>query len=250
MTAFLGRALDEVVVEAVAFEAHGGFEAVGAGDGGQRDQSAHLTAAGDDELRERGEEVRGVGVGGECDGSGCDVAAGGRDEPFAVFCWGDVLGGCEGLEIEGPAEVWGDEKVLEDVGDEFVRPYAGGDAGYYGALGFGVAVVGQFVFVGHQFHHVAESWGCLLDDIDVLFSLLEFGVAVDASNPGLRHPLAVDVSVFDLALERVPVVELEVPDFGVVGVFKEDWLAVSSVLNYTLAFRLVNVHGYVNVLYQ
>jgi hypothetical protein len=67
----------------------------------------------------------------------------------------------------------------------------------------------------------------------------------------LRHPLAVDISVFDLALERVPVVELEVPDFGVVGVFEEDWLAMSSVLNDTLAFRLVNVHGYItNVLYQ
>ena len=64
--------------------------------------------------------------------------------------------------------------------------------------------------------------------------MLEFGVAVDASNTGLRHPLAVDVSVFDFALESVPVAELEVPDFGVVGVFEEDWLAVTSILQASL----------------
>ena len=140
--AFVRRALDQVVVEAVAFEAHGGLEAVGAGDGRERDQGAHLPAAGDDELRERREEVGSVGIGGEGEGFGRDSAAGGGDEPFAVVCWRDALCGREGLQVEGPVEVGGDEQVLQDVGDEFVGPDAGGDAGHHGALGLGVVVFG------------------------------------------------------------------------------------------------------------
>ena len=71
--------------------------------------------------------------------------------------------------------------------------------------------------------------------------MFEFGVAVDASDTGLRHPLAVNVSGFNFAFERVPVVELEAADFGVVGVFEEEWLAVASVLHDSSAFR---VHSY------
>ena len=117
------------------------------------------------------------------------------------------------------------------MSDEFVGPDAGGDAGDYGALGFGVVVLGQFVLVGDQFHQIAEFGSRFLDDVDVLFGLLEFGVAVNASNTGLSHPLAVDVSVFDFAFERVPVPELEMADFGVVRIFEKDRLAVSAILD-------------------
>jgi hypothetical protein len=65
--------------------------------------------------------------------------------------------------------------------------------------------------------------------------LFEFGVAVNSSDAGLSYPFAVDVVGFDLAFERVPVGQLEVPDFGVVGVFEEDGLAVAAVLEISLA---------------
>lgn len=75
--------------------------------------------------------------------------------------------------------------------------------------------------------------------MDVLFGLLEFGVAVDASDAGLGDPLAVDVVGFDFSLEVVPVGELEVANLWVVGVFEEDGLAVSSVLRIVLVQVLV-----------
>jgi hypothetical protein len=129
------------------------------------------------------------------------------------------------------------------VGDEFVRPDASGDAGDYGSLGCWVVVLGQFVFVGDEGHHVSEHGGRLLDDVDVLFGLFEFGVAVDSSDAGLSYPFTVDVVGFDLAFERIPVGELEVPDFGVVRVFEEDGLTVSAVLDITLAIinRLLQI---------
>jgi hypothetical protein len=89
--------------------------------------------------------------------------------------------------------------------DEFVRPDASGDAGDYCSLGFWMVVFGQFVFVRDEGHHVSELWSCLFDDVDVLFCLFEFGIAVDSSDAGLSYPFAVDVVGFDLAFERVPV---------------------------------------------
>jgi hypothetical protein len=121
------------------------------------------------------------------------------------------------------------------MSDEFVRPHTRGDAGDHGSLCSWVVVSGQFVFVRDEFHHISELGCCLLDDVDVLFGLFEFGIAVDSSDAGLSYPFAVDVVGFDLAFERVPVGELEVPDFRVVGVFEEDGLAVAAVLDIALA---------------
>jgi hypothetical protein len=121
------------------------------------------------------------------------------------------------------------------VGDEFVGPDASGDAGDYGSLCFWMVVLGQFVFVCDEGHHVSELWSCLPDDVDVLFCLFEFGIAVDSSDAGLSYPFAVDVVGFDLALERVIIGQLEASDFGGVGVFEEDGLAVAAVLEISLA---------------
>jgi hypothetical protein len=106
-----------------------------------------------------------------------------------------------------------------------------------------MVVLGQFIFVSDQLHQVSELWRRLLDDCNVLFGLLELCIAVNASNTRLRHPLAVDVSVFDLAFECVPVVELEMPNLRVVRVLEEDWLAVPSILTAPSAFG--DIHAYI-----
>jgi hypothetical protein len=124
---------------------------------------------------------------------------------------------------------------LQNMSDEFVRPDASGDAGDDRSLGCWVVILGQFVFVRDESHHVSELGSGFLDNLDVLFSLFEFGVAVDSSDAGLSYPFAVDVVVFDLAFERFPIGQLEASDFGVVRVFEEDGLAVAAILDISLA---------------
>jgi len=172
-----------------------------------------------------------VAVGGKSDVVGCDVAAGSLDQPFAIACWLDAFCRRESLQVESTAKVRGDQEFLQDVCDEFVGPDASSYAGDYRSLCCGMVVLGQFVLVCDQLHQVSQLWSRLLDNFNVLFGLLEFGVAVDASYTRLRHPLAVNVPVFDLTFESVIVVELEVADLGVVRVFKEDWLAVAAILS-------------------
>jgi hypothetical protein len=152
--------------------------------------------------------MRGVGVGCEGDFAGCDGASWGLDFPLAVFCCREALGGCEGLQVEGPLEFTfrgGHEQIFQEVGDEFVRPDTSGDICHYGSQGFGVVIRGELLLVGDEFHELAEFGGGFLHDGDVLFRLLEFGLAVDSADAGLSYPFAVDVGGFDLVCEGVPV---------------------------------------------
>ena len=68
------------------------------------------------------------------------------------------------------------------------------------------------MLVRDELHELAEFGGGLLHDGDVLFRLLELGLAVDSPDARLRYPFAVNVGGFDLICEGIPVGELEVPD--------------------------------------